>query len=408
MSSQLHKISECEVCGNQHLASVLNLGSHPMCDDLVPIGDSRVCKEYPIEIMFCEKCLTAHQHYQVPKQELFPSSYHYRSRFTKDVLDGMNRLVQSCEYKFGSLHGKKVLDVGCNDGSLLDFFKQKNASTLGIEPTDAYLDAKNKGHLAFNQFISPEVANQIINAYGKVDFITFTNVFAHIESLNEVLASLKILSSPDTVIIIENHYLGSILDGCQFDTFYHEHPRTYSYTSFTFIAKLLGMDLLDVEFPARYGGNIRVFLGNKQVNVKSSTNLTELSNREKKIIYKFKSLNEKIEAWKSEKKNILTQKVEKYGALKAKAFPGRAAILIKLLDLDESFISNVYEKPGSLKIGYYVPGTRIPICSDDDFLRLKDKPSVLLNLAWHISDEIQSYMEKVGYTGQVIDIFEKS
>lgn len=288
MSSQLHKISECEVCGNQHLASVLNLGSHPMCDDLVPIGDSRVCKEYPIEIMFCEKCLTAHQHYQVPKQELFPSSYHYRSRFTKDVLDGMNRLVQSCEYKFGSLHGKKVLDVGCNDGSLLDFFKQKNASTLGIEPTDAYLDAKNKGHLAFNQFISPEVANQIINAYGKVDFITFTNVFAHIESLNEVLASLKILSSPDTVIIIENHYLGSILDGCQFDTFYHEHPRTYSYTSFTFIAKLLGMDLLDVEFPARYGGNIRVFLGNKQVNVKSSTNLTELSNREKKL---FTNLN---------------------------------------------------------------------------------------------------------------------
>lgn len=94
--------------------------------------------------------------------------------------------------------------------------------------------------------------------------------------------------------------------------------------------------------------------------------------------------------------------------MKAKAFPGRAAILIKLLDLDESFISNVYEKPGSLKIGYYVPGTRIPICSDDDFLRLKDKPSVLLNLAWHISDEIQSYMEKVGYTGQVIDIFEKS
>jgi len=405
VGSKMNEIHECEVCGNTDLKPVLDLGLHPMCDDLVEVGDSRICLEYPIEILFCERCVTAHQRFQVPKQELFPSSYHYRSRFTADVLNGMQSLVNSCADHFGDLAGRKVLDIGCNDGSLLDYFRQQGAITIGIEPTNACSDAAEKGHLTYNEYLSPEVARAVVKEAGQPDFITFTNVFAHIEDLRGVLESLSILMSDKTVVVIENHYLGSVFNSNQFDTFYHEHPRTYSYTSFAHMASNLKTRLLNVEFPSRYGGNIRVYLGNAEIlSPDNSVDSGEVRAREKLFPKSFETLRKNMERWRDAKKELLTDLINKNGKLIAKAFPGRAAILIRLLELTDEHISAVYEKPGSLKIGHYLPGTRIPIHSDDELFNLPDQNQPILNLAWHISAEIKDYLSNNDYRGEIIDI----
>jgi hypothetical protein len=398
-----NEIDHCEVCGSRTLVSVLDLGAHPMCDDLVAIGSARVCAEYPIEIFYCENCRTAHQRFQVPKRELFPESYHYRSRFTADVLSGMKSLVDSCEQRFGSLARKKVVDIGCNDGSLLDFFKQKGAITIGVEPTSAAQDCAAKGHLTIHDFFTEATADQIVAAHGKPDFITFTNVFAHIEDLGGVIAALKRLIGEKTVLVIENHYLGSVLLTHQFDTFYHEHPRTYSYRSFVVIAMALGLNLIDVQFPARYGGNVRIFAG-KAASAIEPVKAQELEAREARFGESFMALRESVTRWRDKKGQELKSLVQQNGPLRAKAFPGRAAILIKLLALDDNSISIVHEKPGSMKIGHYLPGTRIPIGSDDDLFKAGKSANPLLNLAWHIPVEIRGYLKDNGYDGPVIDI----
>jgi hypothetical protein len=112
-----------------------------------------------------------------------------------------------------------------------------------------------------------------------------------------------------------------------------------------------------------------------------------------------------IELWRSRKRAQIDHLVSKYGPLPAKAFPGRAAILVKLLDLDSTKILTVYEKPGSPKIGHYVPGTRIPISSDEeaDFAKLKVP---IINLAWHISAEIHQYLHSVGLQTEIIEILD--
>jgi SAM-dependent methyltransferase len=398
----------CEVCGNDVLIPVLDLGAHPMCDDLVPVGDDWVCKEYPIEIVYCDTCKTAHQRFDIPKRELFPSSYHYRSRFTADVLNGMASLVKSCQTHFGLLRQKLVVDVGCNDGSLLSMFRDQGANTIGIEPTGAARDAMEKGHVIYNEYLSEALANRVRNEHGIPDFIVFTNVFAHIENLNEVLSALRILKGQQTVVVVENHYLGAVLEGSQFDTFYHEHPRTYSYKSFKYVAEALGISLLGVEFPARYGGNIRVFMGsaaNRAMPEFSSH--VQIEQCEAKFLTKFAALRSNIASWKSRKSRIINESVARFGPIRGKAFPGRAAILIKILGLDHNVISAVYEKPGSMKIGHYIPGTRIPILSDEELFSSLEQKKPLLNLAWHISDEIRRYLVEHDYHATVIDIIDK-
>jgi len=119
---------------------------------------------------------------------------------------------------------------------------------------------------------------------------------------------------------------------------------------------------------------------------------------------RFKAMSKNVEQWKNTMHSRVRELVVKHGKLAAKAFPGRAAILVKLLGLDSDTIAAVYEKPGSMKIGHYLPGTHIPIESDDEFFALAKTPPVLINFAWHIPAEINAYLKHRGYTGEVIDI----
>ena len=393
----------CPICKNFKLFSVLKLGVHPLCDDLIKINSKKKNKLYKIHINFCKNCITAYQKFEVPKKILFPKNYHYRSNLTKDVLLGMQDLANESFKILKNLKNKKILDIGCNDGSLLDIFKKKKAITIGIEPTDAAKEAKSKGHEVYQTYIDEKVIKKIKKRHNQIDLILFTNVFAHIEDLKNLLKNLSAILSKNTLLIIENHYLGSIIKKNQFDTFYHEHPRTYSLKSFEKISGLLNTSLFKFSFPKRYGGNIRVFMSKNQ---KKASNLQKVLNNEKKYFLALRFLNKNISIWKKNKKAKIKLLVRKYGPLPAKAFPGRAAILLKLLNLNENLISAIYEQKKSPKIGYYAPGTKIPIFSDTNLKFINNKIPII-NLAWHISSEIKNYLKKNKIKNEVIDILEK-
>ena len=393
-------VKRCQIC-NSSLSNFLDLGKQPLCDDLRT--KPFVNKFYKLQIKFCKKCLTAFQKYNVNKKVLFPKNYHYRSANTNDVLLGMKNLVDEIGKIKKNLKNKNVLDIGCNDGSLLNFFKKKGCKTFGLEPTGAFFEAKKKGHKVFNNYFDFKTSQILKDKIKVIDVITFTNVFAHIENFKDLIKSLKNLITKETLIVIENHYLGEGYKKNQFDTFYHEHPRTYSLNSFYFISKLLNMNIIKYEFVRRYNGNIRVFYGNKTLS--NNKRLKENLKKEKKLIRKISSFQKKINKWKLVKKDYFKKLSKKYGPIPAKAFPGRASILINLLNLNSKNISNIYEKDVSLKVNKYAPGTNIKIVKEKLFNKKERNKKKIINLAWHISGEIRSYLkEKMNYHGQVIDV----
>ena len=385
------KIKTCEVCLSKLAGPELDFGDQPLCDELkASPEESLLVTKYHQNIILCQICFTAHQKYQVPKKELFKPNYHYRASLTQDVLNGMEELAISCS-KYKNLNEESVvLDVGCNDGSLLSIFKKiYNVKTIGVDPTDSIDDALDLD-LKIKDYFSSDTIEKINEKFNKVDVITFTNVFAHIEDLKSLLVNLKKIISDETLIVIENHYLGSIIEQNQFDTFYHEHPRTYSIKSFDFISNQLDVGILEILFPKRYGGNIRVIMS-KQIRKKKEDILED-----KFILSDFQKIQSHYESWNTDSKKIIEDLISSGYKFNGKSLPARGVMLINSLDITKSFMPKVFEQNFSPKVGNYVPGTDIYIDRDDNLIG-----DNLIIWSWHVVEEIISYLKKIEFKGSI-------
>jgi len=384
----------CEVCGNLVEGPTIDLGSHPLNDDMHRIGTSYKARRYRQEIQLCTKCLTAHQLHPVEKETLFFPEYRYRGSVTKDVLSGMEDLIDNALQFYGNSKPLKVLDIGANDGSLLGIIKNKTGcETIGVDPTNAVLESEGRIDHAYCEFFSTETANKIIENHGFPDVITFTNVFAHIENLPKLIESVSLLLNQTNLLVIENHYLGSVLEKNQFDTFYAEHIRTYSSTSFEYIAKNLGVDIKSIQFPRRYGGNIRVYMSR---NPQYSPEKEKID--ESDFPDRFTKIQSTYDNWLG---NSLEQinHILRNNPLVGKSCPARAVMLYSSLEMDSEKMLAVYEHPRSPKLGFCVPGTSIPIVSDSTLDQEKSQDMILWS--WHIAYEIVPYLKEIGYKGNV-------
>ncbi len=392
----------CNVCKAKLPSNVLSLGKQPLCDDLKRTGSSKKNRLYKIDLKLCKNCLTINQLHKVDQKVLFPKKYNYRAALTKDVQKGMKDFANKVD-KLIKNKNKSVLDIGCNDGSLLNFFLKKKFKTLGIEPTNAYEDC-SKNHIIFNEYFTKKTVKKILNENNFIDVVTFTNVFAHIPDFQELIKNLKLLIPNINYLVIENHYMGSIFKTDQFDTFYQEHPRTYSVKSFHIISKILGIKIKKIEFPKRYGGNIRVFMSNN--SDKSNFNINKILKKEKNFYQKFLSLQNKINTWKKNKNYMIDNLIKKGYSIYGKAFPGRASILINLLKIDKDKIKCIFEQKKSPKNFHYVPGTKIKILPDSYMKKMLKKNSIIINFSWHISGEIKKYLRKLNIKNKVINVIE--
>ena len=393
-------IDKCQFSNKKDLIRVLSLGFLPGVNQMQKVGSYKNFEYFfPTNLVFSPSSKLFQIDNIVDKKILFPKSYPYTSSTTKILRENFKDLYFETNSLVNLEKKDLVVDIGSNDGNLLKRFK--DCKILGVTPENIGHKAIKEGVPTIIYYFDKKFLNKIIKTFGKAKVITATNVFAHIDKIDELIKNILKLMKPEGVFVSESHYFLSLVETLQYDTIYHEHLRYYTVTSLKNIFNKYGLKIIKVKNIKTHGGSIRVYATkNKNFKVHKSVQIT--LKKEKKYLSKknlnlFKSrvLKSKIDLLEIIKK-IKSKNLNIY----AVGAPSRATTLVNYVGINEDMVDYICEIKGSHKIGHYLPGTKIPIMPEE--IIFKKKPQYLLLLSWHISKELIKNLKSKGYKGKFI------
>jgi hypothetical protein len=296
-----------------------------------------------------------------------------------------------------------VVDVGCNDGTLLRAVKSHGVRVLGVEPTDMAKVAAAAGVPVVQQPFTAAVAGEIVREHGEASMMTATNVFAHMAPLGEVLRGAQRLLKSDGLFMTETHYLLDVLRSAQYDTIYHEHLRTYSLRSLVVLYEQYGFTVVDAVRVDRYAGTLRVFAQKgKDRAVKASVG--ELLAQEqafgldKREVYtRFR--NQTYEA-KDRFLEFALRAKEKGDLVVGNSCPGRCSTLLNFTGITPDLMPYIAEQPTSMKLGLHLPGKHMPVVDNEVLFR--EQPAYVVLLAWHYEKPIKKLLRERGLRSKLV------
>ncbi len=395
-------VTNCQVCGGKSLTTILFLGYLPPVNDFHSIGD-RPTEEssYPAEVLYCSECHLVQSGFIVDPKIIFPPSYPYTSSTTKVLRDNFAELYNECVSMFELKSDDLVLDIGSNDGNLLSNFKDKH-KILGITPEDIGKIALERGIPTILDYFTKDAALSIKKEYGESKIITATNVFAHVDNVNEVLDSVIEILKDDGVFITESHYLLPLIQMNQFDTIYHEHLRYYSLHSLKHLLEMHGLEVIHAKQIPTHAGSIRVYAA-KKGKYKVRESVLSLLELEKDIVINKENLlafHSRVVMAKLELSKILCDIKKEGGRVYGIGAPSRGTTLINYVGIDEGIVDCTLEIKGSHKINKYVPGTLIPVLEESKLF--EDQPEYAIIFSWNIAEELMSKLKEKGFKGKFI------
>lgn len=392
------KLTDCRVCKGRNLHKFLELGHHPPSDEfLKPEELSGPEISFPLNVMFCGDCNFVQIDHVVNPRLLFTADYPYTSNVSDTLPAHFADFAKQVVSNYGLDSNSLVVDIGSNDGTLLRGFVQAGAKAFGVEPTETAMKiARSRGIETVHSFWSEEVAKNILKEKGPAKAIVGTNVFAHVNDLDDLLRGVGLLLDKDGIFVIESPYLVELVENNEFDTIYHEH---LSYLSIRPLKKLFArfdMEIVDVIPQKIHGGSIRVFVKKAEGRWKPKDSVENLARLEKEKGYDnietYEEFAKRVEELKKELVSLLRElksqgkKIIGYGAA------AKGNTLLNYFKIGTEFLDYIVDK-SPLKQNLYTPGTHIPVYHPDRIA--KDRPDYVLILPWNFKEEIMRQQEQI-------------
>jgi SAM-dependent methyltransferase len=380
----------CLVCGSAELKLFLDLGSTALANKFVAEDElGKPEPTYPLRVAFCPTCTHVQLLERVPPHAMF-DDYLYISSASETLKNHLDSLSRTLIGRLELTEKDLVVDIGCNDGTLLDAFRRNGkVRVLGVDPAKNLAAAvAHLGIERVEKLFTAETASDVRNKWGGASLITATNTFPHIQDLADFAAGLKNLLAPGGVFVGEAHYLIDILDQVAFDTVYHEHV---SYWALGPIMRLMGdngLEVVDVQRLPIHHGQLRFFVQRKGEGTVSPAVAELLKYEEERGLRKY----ETYEAFAEQVYRIRRELTETLDGLRQSGHrvvgygaPAKGNTLLTYLNLGTDKLDYICDK-SPFKQGRYTPGMHIPVVPPSRLT--SDKPEYVLLLAWNFQDEV--------------------
>mgnify|MGYP001177094797 CR=1 FL=1 len=400
-------IKKCRGCGNKNLSKIYYNRPSPIGEAFLKKKDLEIItnKLYPLNLVICNKCKLCQLDIVVNPDILY-KDYLYLTSTSFELLTHFKNTSKLLISKLKLKNTSKVLEIGSNDGSLLNYFKAKGFDVLGIEPAKpASKISRSKGIKTLNNFFDKKFVKNLGHKLRSYELIIANNVFANIDQINEWFRLIKIILSENGSFVFESSYLADILFNNVFDFIYHEHLSYFTITSVNNLCKKNGLILFDVDHISTKGGSIRYYI-TKNTNKKINKKVTIFLKKEKdnKLFHKstFNKLKEKINNKKIKLNNFVKNNSDKniigFGASIS------CITLIYEFGLENKFKFLIDDN--NIKQNKYSPGSNIKILNPKK--NKLSKNDIILILPWRYQKMIlKKHKKTLNKADKIVQVWPK-
>ncbi len=348
------KRTACSACGSPDLEQFLDLGDSPIADAYTATPDEDPPR-YPLQVAVCGKCRLVQLLEVVPADVLFGTGYSFYSSASAPLSAYHKAYAEDVLAEHGTQAARDVVEVGCNDGDLLQHFK--HLPHLGIDPsTGPAAMARDRGCDVLMEPLSLEAAQRLRDSRGPAGVVIANHVLAHVEDVSDCLAGIAHLMDDESVGMVEVQYLPDLLVNNAFDLVYHEHRNFFSLTTLEAAAVRHGLYVLDAELTDRQGGSLRATLartGGAMARTESATRILA-TERWLNSFGAYEGMQGRAERIRDRLTGLVTGDMAVFGA------PGKLTTLVAFCGFDVEQLRWCIDSTVA-KQGRYVPGTRIRI-----------------------------------------------
>ena len=352
---------------------------------------------YPLKLYVCDQCFLVQIDEYKKSDDIFNQDYVYFSSYSKSWLAHAKKYVDMITERLDLNLESHVIEIGSNDGYLLQYFRKKRIPCLGIEPSaNTAQAAREKGIDTLEEFFGVELAESLAEEGKKVDLIIGNNVLAHVPNINHFVAGLKIALKNNGVVTMEFPHLMRLVEESQFDTIYHEHLSYFSFCTVQRIFSKHGLTLFDVEELPTHGGSLRIYARHQEDSAWAiSSNVNAIQECElvagmDDLSY-YQGFQNKADTVKYSLLSFLLEQKQSGAKVVGYGAAAKGNTLLNYCGVKKDLIRFVVDVSPH-KQGKVLPGSHIPVVKEDEITRLK--PDYVLILPWNIQDEI---MDQLNY-----------